>query len=179
MIFDKENCLYIVDSMNNRIQKFTDDGSFLTKFGEYGSGEGQFKLPWGITIDKQGNLYVADWKNHRVQKFSSDGEFLNAFGVLGNGVGQLDHPSDMAIDDDGDVYVVDWANSRVQIYDCDGKFLTSLIGDAQQLSKWAQMTIDSNLQGSFQVSGNFVEAGQLIKYKMSGPMSATYSESFR
>ena len=28
--------------------------------------------------------------------------------------------------------------------DADGKFLTSLVGDAQQLSAWAQMTVDAN-----------------------------------
>ena len=42
-----------------------------------------------------------------------------------------------------------------------------------------QMIIDSNFQGSLQMSGEFVESGQLIKTKMSGPMSLTYSESFR
>ena len=33
---------------------------------------------------------------------------------------------------------------RVQIFDAEGQFLTSLVGDAQQLSKWAQMTVDAN-----------------------------------
>ena len=37
--------VYLADVYNNRIQKFTSDGSFLTEWGETGSGNGQFKLP--------------------------------------------------------------------------------------------------------------------------------------
>ncbi len=142
--FDQEDCLYIADSHNHRIQKFTKNGTFLATFGEEGSGEGQFNLPWGITIDNQEDVYVADWGNHRVQKFSSDGTFLASFGTFGSGVGELNYPTDVTVDGDGDVYVADWANHRVQIFTSDGDVITSLIGDAQQLSKWAQQSIDAN-----------------------------------
>ena len=144
LIFDRDDNLLIVDSHNHRIQKFTKDGTFLSKFGEEGSGEGQFNLPWGISIDNKGDIYVADWKNHRVQKFSSDGAFLTAFGSFGEGVGELNHPTDVAVDSDGDVYVCDWYNHRVQTFAPDGDVITSLRGDAHQLSKWAQWSVDAN-----------------------------------
>ncbi len=144
MAFDREDNLYIVDSMNNRIQQFTKEGTFLAKFGEEGSGEGQFNLPWGITIDINGDIYVADWQNHRVQKFSPDGTFLASFGTFGTGVGELNHPTDMTVDGEGDVYVCDRANERVQIFGPDGEFITSLVGDAQQLSKWAKQRVADN-----------------------------------
>jgi sugar lactone lactonase YvrE len=47
----------------------------------------------------------------------------------------------VAVDLDGDVYVCDWANHRVQVFDAEGKIITSLRGDAQELSKWAKMTL--------------------------------------
>ena len=142
--FDQEDNLYIVDSHSHRIQKFTKNGSFLATFGEEGDGKGQFSLPWGITIDSQGDIYVVDWGNHRVQKFSPYGVFLSSFGTFGSGVGELHYPTDVAVDGDGDVYVADWANHRVQIFAPDGDVITSLIGDAQQPSKWAQLSIDAN-----------------------------------
>ena len=142
--FDGQDNLYVVDSWNNRVQKFTKDGMFLDKFGTGGSGKGQFNLPWGITIDSQDNIYVADWENNRVQKFSPDGAFLATFGTFGSGIGELNHPTDVAVDDEGDVYVADWANQRVQIFAPDGDFITSLIGDAQELSKWGRPQVDAN-----------------------------------
>src|SRR5262249_48042269 len=94
--------------------------------------------------DEQSQVYVADHKNHRVQKFTSDGEFISQFGSYGTGKRQLNRPSGVAVDPDGDVYVCDWANHRMQVFGPDGKFVTSLIGDAQELSKWAKMTLETN-----------------------------------
>ena len=87
---------------------------------------------------------MADHKNDRVQQFTADGEFLASFGSSGTGRGELTRPTDVAVDSDGDVYVCDWANDRVQAFGPDGEFLTTFIGDAQQLAKWHQMTVDAN-----------------------------------
>ena len=145
MTFDSRDNLYVVDTENHRVQKFSSDGRFLGKFGSFGSGPGNLNRPWGITTDLDNNVYVADWKNHRVQKFSPDGAYLATFGYgHGEGAGEMNHPTDVAVDDDGEVYVTDWGNNRVQVYDSAGVFLTSLVGDAQQLSKWAQMAVDAN-----------------------------------
>ena len=144
LAFDRENHLYIVDSVNNRIQKFSRAGQCLQTWGKPGSGEGEFALPWGICLDSQGDVYVADWKNNRVQKFSPNGAFLGLFGGSDSGVGALDHPTGVAVDADGDVYVTDWNNHRLQIYAPEGTFITSLVGDAQQPSPWAQTYIDAN-----------------------------------
>ena len=142
---DQQDGAYIVDSLNHRVQKFTGDGKFIAKWGSLGSGEGEFNSPWGIAIDAEGSVYVADHKNHRAQKFTPDGEYVASFGSYGTGRGQLNRPSDVAVDPDGDVYVCDWANNRVQAFGPDGKFITSLIGDAQQLSKWHQEQVDANV----------------------------------
>lgn len=142
--FDREDNLYIVDSANSRVQKFTKDGKFLAKWGRHGSGDGELDMPWGICLDSKGDVYVADWQNHRVQKFSPDGNFLAKFGGSDAGVGDLNHPTGVAVDSEGDVYVTDWGNHRLQVYASDGTFITSLVGDAQQPSPWAQEYINAN-----------------------------------
>lgn len=141
---DRQDVLYIIDSRNHRIQKFTKDGKFLSTWGSFGNAPGQFNAPWGISIDHLGNVYVADHKNHRVQKFTPDGQFMMQFGSYGTGKGQLNRPTDVAIDPEGDVYVCDWANHRIQVFDPEGKAVTSLRGDAQELSKWAKMTLEAS-----------------------------------
>ena len=144
IVCDGDDNLYIVDSRNHRVQKFTGDGKFLAKFGSPGDGDGQLNSPWGITLDREGFVYVVDHKNHRVQKFTPDGEYLAQFGSYGTGRGELNYPSGVAVDPDGDVYICDWANDRVQAYDASGKFFTSFIGDARQLTKWAEMVVQTN-----------------------------------
>ena len=141
--------LFVADGRSNRVRKFTTGGTYLGSFGSEGSGEGEFNSPWGIAIDNEGYVYVADSGNHRVQKLTQDGEFVTQFGRAGNKRGELHYPSDVAVDPEGDVYVCDWSENRwgrgrVHIFDAEGKFLTSLVGDAQQLSHWAQMTVDAN-----------------------------------
>ena len=54
---------------NNRIQKFTADGQFITRWGTEGTGDGQLSGPTGITLDSAGNVYVTELGNNRVQVF--------------------------------------------------------------------------------------------------------------
>lgn len=62
--------MYVVDSDNNRIQKFDASGKLLMKFGTYGKGDGQFYSPYDIMIDRLNNIYVVDTGNRRIQKFA-------------------------------------------------------------------------------------------------------------
>ena len=146
---DQNETLFITDGRSHKVRTFTTDGKFLGAWGTHGSGEGELDSPWGITVDSNGDVYVADHKNHRVQKFTSDGRFLAQFGHEGTKKGEISYPTDVAVDPDGDVYICDWSKNkwdrgRIQIFDSEGQFLTSLVGDAQQLSTWAQMTVDAN-----------------------------------
>ena len=145
MVFDADDNLLIVDSRNHRVQKVAkEDGRFLGKFGSHGSGPGQLDTPWGITLDNEGYVYVADHRNDRVQKFSPEGDPVATFGTSGDGRGELCRPADVAVDPDGDVYVADWGNHRVQVFGPDGRFVTSFLGEARELSKWAEMSVVAN-----------------------------------
>ncbi len=146
---DAGNTLYVTDGRSHQVRKFTTNGEFLGAWGSKGSGPGEMDSPWGIAVDGKGFVYVADHKNHRVQKFSSNGEFAAQFGQGGSKKGDLSFPTDVAVDSEGDVYICDWSRNRwdrgrIHIFDAEGQFLTSLAGDAQQLSLWAQMTVDAN-----------------------------------
>lgn len=69
-IDNRNGDIYVVDSGNNRVQRFNAEGNYLSEFGQFGSGDGNFNTPWGVAIDKEGYVYVSDPKNSRVQKFS-------------------------------------------------------------------------------------------------------------
>jgi DNA-binding beta-propeller fold protein YncE len=71
--------IYVSDTGNHRIQKFTKNGDFVMSWGSAGSGDGQFDYPQGLAVDLSGNVYVADAGNKRIQKFSANGAFITAW----------------------------------------------------------------------------------------------------
>ena len=70
--------------------------SFLTEWGTFGTGNGQFDTPSQIATDAAGNVYIADRQNHRIQKFSNTGVYITQWGSLGTGDGQFNSPSGIA-----------------------------------------------------------------------------------
>ena len=76
MAVDKFDNIYVNDpqagpngSHMPRVQKFDTNGHFITKWGSYGSGDGQFVDPEHLTVDLEGNVYVSDRHNNNIQVF--------------------------------------------------------------------------------------------------------------
>ena len=126
---------------NNRIQKFRSDGTFITKWGTTGTGDGQFAGAVGIAVDRFGGVYVSDSDSHRIQKFDSNGNFITKWGTFGSNDGQFQGPIDIAVADEGGgvrVYVSDFGNNRIQKFNSNGGFVT----------KWGTAgSIDGQFQG--------------------------------
>jgi hypothetical protein len=59
----------VTDYGNQRVQRFTPVGVFVSTFGSSGSQDGQFTGPWSMAIDCRTNLYVSDPNTNRIQKF--------------------------------------------------------------------------------------------------------------
>jgi sugar lactone lactonase YvrE len=103
---DAAGNVYVADTGNHRIQKFSGDGTYLTQWGSHGSGDGQFQYPKGVAIHA-GNVYVTDTGNHRIQEFTDTGVYMSQWGTSGSANGQFQSPQGVAVDDSGNVYVVD------------------------------------------------------------------------
>ena len=110
---DSEGFVYVTD-FNNRIQKFTHDGKYLSKFG---SNAGQLNRPAGIAVDNAGLVYVSEYGNHRVSVFTSDGDFVRSFGEHGTNENQFKCPDGgITFDKDGLLYICDTNNNRIVVY---------------------------------------------------------------
>ncbi|HAV43149.1 TPA: hypothetical protein DCX15_03955 [bacterium] len=59
---DHEGCIYVADTLNNRIQKFSPRGKFLLALGE-------LNKPMGIAVTRTGAIWVVENGRHRLQKF--------------------------------------------------------------------------------------------------------------
>jgi len=54
---------------------------YITEFGSYGAGDGQFIWPTSCASDAQGNLYVSDEWLNKISIFDKDGEYLSMDGM--------------------------------------------------------------------------------------------------
>ena len=61
-----DGTLLVCEFGNNRIQRFSPDGSFLGTYGRVGSADGELQYPWGIDAAGE-TIFVLDSGNNRVQ----------------------------------------------------------------------------------------------------------------
>lgn len=115
---DQEGFVYVTDTGNRRVQKFSSEGKFIRQWGE-----DLFEKPAGITIGLDDAVYVSDYFKDEIFKFSRDGKLLLRWGKSGSDEGEFDAPVGVAVGSQEDVYVVDEYNHRVQKFTGNGKFL--------------------------------------------------------
>src|SRR3989304_5987344 len=106
--------LYVVDSVNNRIQIFSRDGEFIKSLGTKGKGNG------------------------RIAVFTMDGLFLDNIGSKGRSPGQLYNPTGVALSIDGKIWVTDTGNNRVFVFDTHGKHLASIGSEGRERNNFSR-----------------------------------------
>lgn len=92
---------------NNRIVKYSSDGTYIMEFAGTGYGPGQLLGPHALAIDPDGRLFVADRGNKRLSIFDQNGNHLSDWTQFGM-------PSDVWISDDGTIYVADSESDMTQ-----------------------------------------------------------------
>jgi len=126
---DEQGCVYVADVANNRIQKFTNTGQFVTQWGRQGGSPGEFSWPSGVAVGKDSNIYVVDSENYRVQVFTPEGTFVRVWGQRGSGNGQFGisegwgGPKGIAVSGNGFVYVTDTPADQIEVFDTSGAFV--------------------------------------------------------
>lgn len=129
---DSAGYVYVVDSQYPRVQKFSSNGAFITKWGKYGTnnpdhsslsipdpvGPGTFDFPRGIAVDNSGKVYVVDSGAARVEKFSNTGTYITEWKCSSSGI------CGIAVDSLGNVYVTDADNDIVQKFSANGTYIT-------------------------------------------------------
>jgi DNA-binding beta-propeller fold protein YncE len=117
MRVDKSGNIFVADTNNGRIQKFSSAGAYLATIGTIGKYAGELQEPNGIAIDNSGNIYVTEVGNHRVQKLTADGRSIALWkgpepGFYG--------PRGICATAKNFIYVVDQGRARIVKYDTNG-----------------------------------------------------------
>ena len=113
---DSDGNLYVTDTLNNRVEIFDAEGTFISEFGKAGDGPGRFARPKGIAVDCDGHIWVVDEVQSRVQVFDREGRLLIYFGEQGPYPGQFQAAYGIAIDQKNRVIVSEQFPGRVQAF---------------------------------------------------------------
>jgi DNA-binding beta-propeller fold protein YncE len=118
---DQSSNVFVVDTNNHRVQKFDNNGTFLTKWGhESAEWIRLFRLPSDVAIDSKGAIYVSDFgaTTSHLRKLDPSGKVLRSWG---QGIGD---PMGVAVDAQDNLYVVDYLRRTVYKFDENGLELT-------------------------------------------------------
>jgi hypothetical protein len=126
--------VYVVDRGNNRVEKFSATGAYLSQFNGSTTPEGSFSSPTAVAVDKgTGDVYVVDTGHNVVDEFNANGEYVCELSGVERGC--VAHPAEpptfsvpigVAVDPtsggptSGDVYVSDKENRIVDVFSSTG-----------------------------------------------------------
>lgn len=123
---DEESNVYAVDTSNNRLSKYDENGDrvWIVELGQAGNlGENlnmdekpetdttkfpaALQFPVGITMDAAGRLIVADMLDFTLAAFNAeDGSFIDKWGTFGAKDGYLNYPTGISYNASNDTFMV-------------------------------------------------------------------------
>jgi sugar lactone lactonase YvrE len=177
-----DGSVYVTDTWNYRVQKFTADGQFLKMWGPYNQEGAQqaFYGPRGIAVDAQGRVYVVDTGNKQIVIFDSDGNYITHFGSAGLDPGQFDEPVGITIDNNGVLYVADTWNQRVQTFTPSADGLTFTPLKQWDVVGWNGQSLDNKPFIAVDNTGHvFItdpEGFRVIEYTTDGQLVQTWGD---
>jgi DNA-binding beta-propeller fold protein YncE len=115
--------IYIADTGNNRIQKFSARGEFLKEVGGFGWATEQFDRPVDICAKTGLDVFVADYNNERIERYDKDFNFISSYysdESLSEDL-QFGFPCAVTISNHGELFIIDGENYRVLKIDSFGE----------------------------------------------------------
>ena len=121
-----DGSVYVGDTYNWRIERFSAEGDFLSAWGNRGRAPYEFNYTRMIaTSPVDGDVIVTDTDNHRIKAYTPDGIFRWQVGEFGTKLGQFKNPHGVDVGPDGTIYIADSRNQRVQVLSAQGEPLRS------------------------------------------------------
>lgn len=152
----KDDEVYTAEFRNQRVQRFTAEGKFISTFPVQPHAG-------GVAVAPDGTVFVAHWNSNKVAAYSPDGKLLREWGTKGTGDGEFQLPGSIALGPDGLLYVPDQGNSRVQKFTVEGKFV----------GQWGEFGKEPGQFGGGQPAGGRFAGPQFVAFDRAGNVYTT------
>ncbi|CAF1651691.1 unnamed protein product, partial [Adineta ricciae] len=112
IFIDRQQSIYISDSFNHRIVKWTKGAKEgIVVAGGHGNGANlaQLNNPRQVIVDQNGTIYVADHENQRIMRFEAgvaEGSVIVGDKGVGNKSDQFRYPTGLCFDGDGNFKLI-------------------------------------------------------------------------
>lgn len=109
--------VYVTDTFNHRVQRFSATGAYQAKWGYRGRGSGDaMDYPRGIAVDPQDrSLWMNNTRSANIKHYTASGGFLGDFGTQGADPDQFYYARGIHAGTDGLLYVPDSGNRRLKV----------------------------------------------------------------
>ena len=157
--------VFVADSQNHFVKRFTADGNFLNQW---------FFSGLGMAIDPTDHsLYIGSAADHKIYKFDPLGNVLASWGGKGTTDGLFNKPRDLAYNPvNGNIFVIDSLNQRIQEFTPTGEFVQSWTDP----ELWSPYGIDVDPTGTYVWVANTGALPFVKKYDMSGNEVLSFGE---
>ena len=105
--------LYALDSVNQQVDRFDAQGSYVGAFHENGLFT---KGITGIAVNAAGTIAISDMFANKVYLFDRNTQYLGSLGDTGNGAGQFNSPAGLTFAPNGSLIVSDLGNARIEVF---------------------------------------------------------------
>ncbi len=114
---DEAGNVYIADTFNNAIKKWTATSKTVTELVNSGLNQ-----PYGVAVDGAGNVYIADTGNNQIKKWTAANKSVSTLVSS-----KLNGPYGVAVDGAGNVYFSDNLNNAIKKWTAASKTVTTLV----------------------------------------------------
>lgn len=120
---DLSGFIYLADTGNNRIFKFSSDGELVKSIGGFGWEKEQFYTPVDIFASSGLDVFIADYDNQRVQRYDKDLNYISSQYSDENWEERFrfGYPKSVALSRHGDLFILDGENNRLLKLDSFGE----------------------------------------------------------
>ncbi|HEX6843779.1 MAG TPA: 6-bladed beta-propeller [Actinomycetota bacterium] len=109
--------VYVADTWNHRVQRFSNTGTFLQAWGFRGNGDpNAMSYPRGIAVDQSnGNVWLNNTRTGDIKVYTRTGGFVRSFGTEGlTGPNEYYYARGIWVAPNGRVYIPDSGNLRLK-----------------------------------------------------------------